>query len=552
VAAAPGIFRLPTPHNEPVRSYAPGSPERSELKRRLDEMRAEQIEIPLVIGGEEVRTGDTFEAVTPHDRDHVLATVHSGGEAEVERAIAAAADAWHDWSRTPWEERAAVFLRAAELLAGPGRATLNAATMLGQSKTAHQAEIDAACELTDFWRFNPWFMTKIYEEQPLSDQGTWNRMEYRPLEGFVFAVTPFNFTAIGGNLPTSAAMMGNTVLWKPASTAAYSAHFLMQLLREAGLPDGVINLVYGAGRAIGDPALASPDLAGIHFTGSTGVFQGMWKTIGSNIERYRNYPRIVGETGGKDFIVAHPSADVDAVATAIVRGSFEYQGQKCSAASRVFVSSNLWPELKERLVEEVGALKVGDVADFENFMGAVIDAGSFRTQKEAIEEAKANGATVLVGGGYDDSEGYFVEPTVIETRDPGFRLLRDELFGPVVTAYVYPERDYVETLELVDRGAPYGLTGAVFARDRRAIEQADHALKYAAGNFYVNDKPTGAVVGQQPFGGARASGTNDKAGSMWNLIRWVSPRTIKETFVPPTDFRYPFMESDGSGPEDRP
>jgi 1-pyrroline-5-carboxylate dehydrogenase len=552
VAAAPGIFRLPTPQNEPVRSYEPGSPERAELKRRLDEMRSESIEIPLVIGGREVRTGDTFEAVMPHDRDHVLATVHSGGADEVEQAIAAAADAWHDWSRTPWEERAAVFLRAAELLSGPWRATLNASTMLGQSKTAHQAEIDAACELIDFWRFNPWFMTRLYEEQPFSGPGTWNRMEYRPLEGFVFAVTPFNFTSIAGNLPTSVALMGNTVLWKPASTAAYSAHFIMRLLKEAGLPDGVINLLYGAGRAIGDPALASPDLAGIHFTGSTAVFQSMWKTVGSNIEQYRNYPRIVGETGGKDFIVAHPSADVDAVATAIVRGSFEYQGQKCSAASRVFVASNLWPELKERLVEEVGSLKVGDVADFGNFMGAVIDAGSFRTQKEAIEEAKANDATVLVGGGYDDSEGYFVQPTVIETSDPNFRLLRDELFGPVVTAYVYPEREYVETLELVDRGAPYGLTGAVFARERHAIEQADQALKYAAGNFYVNDKPTGAVVGQQPFGGARASGTNDKAGSMWNLIRWVSPRTIKETFVPPTDYRYPFMQADGSGPEDLP
>jgi 1-pyrroline-5-carboxylate dehydrogenase len=388
-------------------------------------------------------------------------------------------------------------------------------------------------------------MTRIYKEQPISSPGVWNRLEYRPLEGFVFAVSPFNFTAIGGNLTTSAALMGNTVLWKPASTAALSAHYTLKLLQAAGLPDGVINLVYGRGSAVGDPALRSPDLAGIHFTGSTGVFQNMWNTVGANIERYRNYPRIVGETGGKDFIVAHPSADVDSLATAIVRGSFEYQGQKCSAASRVYAPSNLWPELRERLAAQVAELKVGDVDDFGNFMGAVIDAGSFATQKEAIEEARANGdSSVLVGGGYDDTDGFFVQPTVIETTDPDFRLLRDELFGPVVTTYVYPEGEYSETLDLVDRTAPYGLTGAVFARDRSAIELADEKLQYAAGNFYVNDKPTGAVVGQQPFGGARASGTNDKAGSMWNLIRWVSPRTIKETFVPPTDYRYPFLDSE--------
>jgi len=460
----------------------------------------------------------------------------------VEQAIKAAAEAWEDWHRTPWEERAAVFLRAADLLAGPWRSTLNAATMLGQSKTAHQAEIDAACELTDFFRFNVQFMLRIYEEQPISSPGMWNRMEYRPLEGFVFAVTPFNFTAIGGNLPGSAALMGNTVVWKPASTAAYSAHYLMKLFEAAGLPPGVINLVYGSGAEIGDPALASPHLAGVHFTGSTPVFQSMWKTIGNNIANYRNYPRIVGETGGKDFIVAHPSADAAAVATAIVRGSFEYQGQKCSAASRIFAPSNLWPEIRERVVEEVRSIKMGDVSDFQNFMGAVIDAGSFKTQKDAIDEAKAaEKVDVLVGGGYDDSEGYFVEPTVLETTDPNFRTMHDELFGPVVTTYVYPEGKYSETLELIDQGAPYGLTGAVFARERDALELADEKLRYAAGNFYVNDKPTGAVVGQQPFGGARASGTNDKAGSMWNLIRWVSPRTIKETFVPPTDYRYPFM-----------
>jgi 1-pyrroline-5-carboxylate dehydrogenase len=418
--------------------------------------------------------------------------------------------------------------------------------MLGQSKTAHQAEIDAACELADFWRFNVKYMTQIYEEQPVSSPGVWNRLEYRPLEGFVFAVTPFNFTAIGGNLPTSVALMGNTVVWKPASTAAYSAWFVMQLLEEAGLPPGVINLVYGSGAAVGDPVLASRDLAGIHFTGSTAVFNGMWRDVANNLENYRNYPRIVGETGGKDFIVAHPTADLDAVATAIVRGSFEYQGQKCSAASRVFAPSNLWPDLRERLVEEVRALKVGDVSDFGNFMGAVIDGSSFKTQKAAIDEANAgNGkASVLVGGGYDDSDGWFVEPTVIETSDPDFRTMKEELFGPVVTAFVYDEKRYEDTLDLIDSGAPYGLTGAVFAQDRSAVELASERLRYAAGNFYVNDKPTGAVVGQQPFGGARASGTNDKAGSMWNLIRWVSPRTVKELFVAPTDYRYPYM-----GPE---
>jgi 1-pyrroline-5-carboxylate dehydrogenase len=509
-------------------------------------MERERMELPLVIGGEDVTTGETTEAVMPHRTSHVLADVHQGGVKEVERAIEAAGEAWQDWSRMPWEERAAVFLRAAELLAGPWRSTLNAATMMGQSKTAHQAEIDAACETIDFYRFNVEFMLRIYDEQPRSSPGMWNRMEYRPLEGFVFAVTPFNFTAIAANLPASAALMGNTVVWKPAGTAAYSAHFLMRLLQEAGLPPGVINLVYGPGATIGDAALASPDLAGVHFTGSTGVFNSMWKTIGGNAGNYRNYPRIVGETGGKDFIVAHPSADVDEVATAIVRGSFEYQGQKCSAASRVYAPANLWPELRERLAEQVAQLKVGDVADFENFMGAVIDKSSFKTQKEAIEEARADAKSeVLVGGGTSDDEGFFVEPTVIETKNPDFRLLRDELFGPVVTTYVYPEGKWQDTLELVDRTAAYGLTGAVFADDRDAVVEAQDTLRYAAGNFYVNDKPTGAVVGQQPFGGGRASGTNDKAGSMWNLIRWVSPRTIKETFVPPKDYRYPFMAPNG-------
>jgi 1-pyrroline-5-carboxylate dehydrogenase len=554
----PAISLPPQPTNEPVKDYAPGSPEREELQRRLRELENERIEIPLVIGGKDATTGDTFEAVEPHNNKHVLADVHSGGPEHVQQAIDAAREARHDWARMPWEERAAIFLRAAELLSGPWRATLNAATMLNQSKTAHQAEIDAACELTDFWRFNPMYMTRIYQEQPFSASGTWNRLEYRPLEGFVFAVTPFNFTAIGGNLPTAPALMGNTVVWKPASTAAFSAYYVMRLLQEAGLPDGVINLVYGSGATIGDAALASPELAGIHFTGSTGVFNSMWKTVGERVGEYRSYPRIVGETGGKDFIVAHPTADMEAVATAIVRGSFEYQGQKCSAASRIYAPSNMWPELRERLADEIGSLKYGDVSDFSNFMGAVIDSKSLATQREAIDEAKTAARTrVLIGGGVDDAEGYFVEPTVIETEDPEFRTMREELFGPVVTAYVYPENRWDDTLDLVDRTAPYGLTGAVFARDREAIEDAQEKLRYAAGNFYVNDKPTGAIVGQQPFGGARASGTNDKAGSMWNLIRWVSPRTIKETFVPPKDYRYPYMSEDGasrdgSGPPDRP
>jgi 1-pyrroline-5-carboxylate dehydrogenase len=546
VMTAPGIFRVPQPVNEPVRDYAPGSPERASLQLRLEQMRNERIEIPLVIGGEDVETGNLKQAVMPHDKDHVLADVHQAGPKEIEAAIQASADAWEDWHRMPWEDRAAVFLRAAELLAGPWRDTLNAATMLGQSKTAHQAEIDAACEVIDFFRFNPWFMTRIYEEQPVSSPGVWNRLEYRPLEGFVLAVSPFNFTAIGANLSSSPALMGNTVVWKPASTAMLSAYYTMRLFQEAGLPDGVINLVYGSGKEVGDPALASPHLAGVHFTGSTAVFQNMWKTIGNNIAAYRSYPRIVGETGGKDFIVAHPTADAEAVATAILRGSFEYQGQKCSAASRVYAPESMWPAIQEQLVSQVGELRCGDVADFSNFMGAVIDANSFATQKEAIEEAKADAKSeVVVGGGYDDSEGYFVEPTVIRTEDPDFRLLRDELFGPVVTTFVYPDGRWEETLELIDKTAPYALTGAIFAGEREAVLEASDVLRYTAGNLYVNDKPTGAVVGQQPFGGARASGTNDKAGSMWNLIRWVSPRTIKETFVPPTDYRYPYMSPDG-------
>jgi 1-pyrroline-5-carboxylate dehydrogenase len=542
--SAHGIAQLPPAENEPVKSYAPGTPERAELKVKLQEMQSQRLDLPCVIGGKEVRTGRTFEAVMPHRKSHVLADVHEGAGPEVETAIKAAADAWHDWSRTSWEERASIFLRAAELLAGPWRSTIVAATMLGQSKTAHQAEIDAAAELVDFWRFNVHYMKRIYEEQPVSSGGVWNRLEYRPLEGFVFAVTPFNFTAIGGNLSASPALMGNTVVWKPASTAAYSAHFVMRVFQEAGLPDGVINLVYGHGAEIGDPALGSPDLAGVHFTGSTGVFNAMWGTIGGNIDRYRSYPRIVGETGGKDFIVAHPTADADALVTAVVRGSFEYQGQKCSAASRIYIPESLWGDMRDELADRVSELKVGDVTDFENFMGAVIDANAFATHKEALDEAASNGRSVVAGGTADDTEGFFVRPTVIETSDPGDRLLREELFGPIVTAYVYPDKKWDETLDLVDKTSPYGLTGAVFARDRDAIDEASDRLQYAAGNFYVNDKPTGAVVGQQPFGGARASGTNDKAGSMWNLIRWASPRTVKETFVPPTDYRYPFLAPD--------
>ena len=437
-----------------------------------------------------------------------------------------------------------MFLRAAELLAGPWRSTLNASTMLNQSKTAHQAEIDAACETIDFLRFNAEYLVRVYEEQPISSPGVWNRLEYRPLEGFVLAISPFNFTAIGANLSTSPALMGNTVIWKPASTQALSAWYTLRLFEEAGMPPGVINLVFGPGAALGDAALQSPELAGVHFTGSTGVFQSIWRTIGGGIERYRNYPRIVGETGGKDFILAHPSADPGAVATAIVRGSFEYQGQKCSASSRLYIPSNLWPEVRAGLERDVASIGMGDVRDFSNFMGAVIDGSSFATQKAAIDEARASGAEIVTGGTADDSEGWFVEPTVIKTEDPDFRLMRDELFGPVVTAYVYDEKHWDDTLRLVDETGTYALTGAVFANDREAIGQAHEELRYAAGNFYVNDKPTGAVVGQQPFGGARASGTNDKAGSMWNLIRWVSPRTVKETLVPPTDYRYPSLAKD--------
>ena len=537
-----GTIRIPEPVNEPVRSYAPGSAEKKSIKAKLAEMRGREIEIPLVIGGEEVRTGRMGTCIVPHNHGHVLARYHKAGPAEVARAIEAAREAHHAWSNMASYDRAAVILKAAELLAGPWRDTLNAATMLNQSKTVFQAEIDAACEIIDFWRFNPHFMEKIYADQPLSSPGVWNRVEYRALEGFVFAVTPFNFTSIGANLPTAPALMGNTVLWKPASTGVYSAYHIMKLLEAAGLPAGVINLVVGSGREVGDPVLASPEFAGIHFTGSTSVFQGMWKTVGENIARYRSYPRIVGETGGKDFVFVHPSAEVAAVATALVRGAFEYQGQKCSAASRAYVPASLWPRLKDQLLGQTAEIRMGDVEDFTNFMGAVIDKAAFESIKGYIDHAKASSdAEILAGGGCDDSTGYFIEPTVVLTSNPHFKLLEEEIFGPVLTVFVYEDARLDEALGLCDQGSPYALTGSVFAQDREAAVKVMARLRDTAGNFYINDKPTGAVVGQQPFDGARASGTNDKAGSMWNLIRWTSPRAIKETFVPPTSFGYPFM-----------
>jgi len=538
-----GIFSVPAPRNEPVLAYTPGSPERKALRAELDRMAGQVVEITPRIGGRRVTTGRTMDIVMPHDHRHVLAVGHKAGASEVQRAVDAAGAAHHDWSRLPWHERAAIFLRAADLLAGSYRMTLNAATtMLGQSKTAHQAEIDAACELIDFWRFNVAFAEEIYRQQPLSSPGAWNRLEHRALEGFVFAVTPFNFTSIGGNLPTAPAILGNTVVWKPASTALYAAYFIMEILEAAGLPPGVINMVPGSGAEVGDLALASPALAGIHFTGSTATFQGMWETVGRNIRQYRSYPRIVGETGGKDFVFAHASADVPALATALTRGAFEYQGQKCSAASRAFIPASLWPAVQERLLQQIAEIRVGDPADFTNFMGAVIDANAFATIKGYIDHARqSRDAAILAGGGCDDGKGYFVEPTVVLAKRPGLKLMREEIFGPVLTVWVYEDLDLETALEICDSGSPYALTGAVFARDRAAIVRIADALTHAAGNFYVNDKPTGTVVGQQPFGGARGSGTNDKAGSVLNLLRWVSPRAIKETFVPPTDFRYPFM-----------
>ncbi len=540
-----GVFTIPRPENEPVRSYAPGTPERASLKVELERQASEQLEVPLVIGGEEIRTGNTAKLVMPCDHGHQLGVVHLAGEAEVKRAVDAASEATHDWERTPWEDRAAILLRAAELLAGPWRDRVNAGTMLNQSKTVHQAEIDAACELIDFWRFNPSFAQRLYSEQPSSHPGTWNRSEHRPLDGFVFAVTPFNFTSIAGNLPTAPALMGNAVVWKPASTAIVSNYFVMKVLQEAGLPDGVVNFVPGRGAAVGDPVLADERLGGFHFTGSTAVFHDIWTTIGKNIAHYRQYPRIVGETGGKDFVFAHASADAQALAVALVRGAYEFQGQKCSAASRAYVPKSLWPDLKERLAGMLADVRMGDVRDFRNFMGAVIDKSSFATQKQAIDEAKASrDADVVLGGEYDDSTGWYVQPTVIEAKKPRYDTLVRELFGPVLTVYVYPDAEFAETLELCDATSDYALTGAIFATERSALRQAFEALRFAAGNFYLNDKPTGAVVGQQPFGGSRASGTNDKAGSILNLLRWVSPRSIKENLLPPHDWRYPFMDAE--------
>jgi 1-pyrroline-5-carboxylate dehydrogenase len=535
-----GIRRVPPPVNEPVKGYGPGSPEKTELKARLKAMAGERLDIPLVIGGREVRTGDKAKAVMPHDHRHVLGDWHKASREHVAQAIDAAAKAHREWSRWPWEDRAAVFLKAADLLATSWRATLNAATMLGQSKTVFQAEIDSACELVDFWRFNPAYAQELYAEQPVSSAGVWNQSEYRPLEGFVYAITPFNFTAIGGNLPTSPALMGNTVVWKPASAAIPSGYWIMKLLEAAGLPPGVVNFVPGDAVTVSDTVLTHRDLAGVHFTGSTEVFNSMWKTIGGSMSRYRSYPRIVGETGGKDFIVAHASAEPQALAVAIARGGFEYQGQKCSAASRVYVPRSLWSDVRDRTVAIIEEIRVGDVTDFRNFMGAVIDKKAFDKISEYIGDARKN-ATIVAGGGANGETGYFIEPTLVEAREPGYRLLCEEIFGPVVTVYVYPDEKWEETLAVVDQTSPYALTGAVFATDRGAVRQAASALRHAAGNFYVNDKPTGAVVGQQPFGGSRGSGTNDKAGSKLNLVRWVSARSIKETFNPPRDHRYPFM-----------
>ena len=535
-------YRIPVPINDPVRSYEPGSSDRQALKSRLAEMSAEKIEIPLVIGGKEVRTGDTGTQVMPHRHGHVLATWHKAGPKEVEQAVKAAAEAGREWASWSLEDRASVFLRAADLMATSWRYTINASTMLNQSKTVHQSEIDAVCESVDFLRFNAHFAQQIYDNQPMSAPLMWNRMDYRPLEGFVYTVTPFNFTSIGANLSSAPAQMGNAVIWKPASSTVFSNYHIMKLFEAAGLPPGVINFVPGNASTISDVLLNHRDLAGIHFTGSTEVFQAMWRTVGENIAKYRSYPRLVGETGGKDFILAHASAEPDALVTAIVRGGYEYQGQKCSAASRIYVPENLWKRVKDRLIDTIKSLSMGDVSDFRNFMGAVIDRAAFKRLTGYLEEARrSNDAQIIAGGEADDSVGYFIRPTLIQVKRPDYRTMCEELFGPVVTLYVYPEKEWESTLSIIDTSTPYALTGAVFATDRAAIADADRKLRFAAGNFYINDKPTGAVVGQQPFGGARASGTNDKAGSMMNLLRWVSARTIKENFVPPASYRYPFM-----------
>ncbi len=540
---ANGSFSYPLPINEPVLTYAPGSKERATLKEVLKELKGKQIDVPMTIDGQEVRTGKQVAMHPPHEIAHTLGHFHAGDASHVKQAIDAALKAREGWANMSWENRAGIFLRAADLIATKYRPYMNGATMLGQSKNAFQAEIDSACELIDFLRFNVHFVSEIYKQQPISGPGMHNRSEYRALEGFVLAVTPFNFTAIGGNLPTSAAMCGNVVVWKPANTAVYSAHMFMKILQEAGLPNGVINLVFVSGPTIGEICLGHRDFAGVHFTGSTGVFNSMWKTIGENMANYRTYPRIVGETGGKDFVVAHKSADPDVVATALLRGAFEYQGQKCSAASRAYVPSNIADQVKAKLVAGINSMKVGTVEDFSNFVNAVIDEKSFDSIKAYIDGAKADpNANILVGGGCDKIVGYFIEPTVIEAKDPKYVTMCEEIFGPVLSLYVYPAEEFAETLDLVDQTSPYALTGAVISNDRAAVELATDKLRNAAGNFYINDKPTGAVVGQQPFGGARASGTNDKAGSMLNLYRWMSARTVKETFVPPTDYRYPFLQ----------
>ncbi len=536
------MFTTPHPINEPILGYAPGSPEKTALKAKLAELGGSVMEIPLVIGGKEVRTGKTIDVTSPHDHRKLLAKVHQAGPAEVKAAVASAVEAQKWWQHTKWEDRAAIFLKAADLLAGPWRATITAATMWGQSKTAHQAEIDASCELIDFWRFNVHYAERLYQEQPISDKGMWNRLDHRPLEGFIYAITPFNFTAIGGNLPTAPAMLGNVAVWKPAATASLSNYLVYKLLLEAGLPPGVINFVPGPASTISDLVLADPRLAGIHFTGSTEVFQSLWQGVAKNLPNYGGYPRLVGETGGKDFVVAHASADAEALAVALVRGAFEYQGQKCSAASRAYVPSNLWPRVQERMLAMLAEIRMGDVNDFRNFLGAVIDKKAFERIKGYLDEARTKPGVAFVSGGKcDDSTGWFIEPTVLKVEDPKYRTMCEEIFGPVLTLHVYPEAKWEETLALVDSTSPYALTGAVFAQDRGALDVANRALRNAAGNYYVNDKPTGAVVGQQPFGGARASGTNDKAGSILNLIRWISPRLMKENFVPPHDWKYPYL-----------
>ncbi len=539
------IVTIPPVLNEPVLSYAPGSPERSSLKKELEKMRSEVPELPMWIGSERVETGKLVDLRVPHDTSHVLARYHEGGEEHVRQAIDAALAARKEWGRMAWEDRAAIFLKTADLIAGPYRDRINAATMLGQSKNAFQAEIDAVCELADFLRFNCEFMTEIYEDQPFSPEGTWNRVEYRPLEGFVFAVPPFNFSSIAANLACAPALLGNTVVWKPSYQTNLVCQIYMEVLHEAGLPDGVINMIYVPGRVAGEVALSHPDLAGVHFTGSTGTFQHMWRTIGEKIESYRSYPRIVGETGGKDFVLAHNSADPIAVATALTRGAFEYQGQKCSAASRAYIPTSLWDQVRERLVADLDSIKMGDVDNFSNFVNAVIDEAAFRNITGYIDQAKEDDTVEIVaGGGYDESKGWFIEPTVILAKDPKYRTMCEEIFGPVLTIHVYDDDKFEEILPVIDESSPYALTGSVFARGREVITHVTRELENAAGNFYINDKPTGAVVNQQPFGGARASGTNDKAGSRMNLYRWLSARTIKETLVSPTDYRYPFLEEE--------